>query len=102
MLRPAFGGRGVGLDSFAFGGRGVFEFGRDFYGFFPLSGFAISPAGGRETKLGIESVGWLDDRIGRAKGPRHGSPIDLFGGLGWWFSGRNHFVAGGVWLDYPP
>ena len=23
-------------------------------------------------------------------------------GLGWWFSGRNHFVVGGVWLLYPP
>ena len=29
-----------------------FEFGRDFFGFFPLSGFAISPAGGRESAGG--------------------------------------------------
>ena len=63
------------------GGWADFEFGRDFYGFFPLSGFAISPAVGRETKLGIESVGWLDDRIGKASGRDTGGRLIYLVGL---------------------
>ena len=70
---------GLRLDSFAFGGRGVFEFGRDFL-FFP-------PLWLRHLSRGGERIGW---RAG------------LLGGLGCWFSGRNHVVVGGVWLLFPP
>ena len=73
-----------------FGGWAVFEFGRDIFGFCPLSGFAISPAVGRETLAG---------------GPK-GRAWWMVDGGWWlvvgWFSGRNHFVVGGVWLLFPP
>ena len=42
-----------------FGCWAVFEFGRDSFGFCPLSGFAISPAVGRESGGGrAEGVGF--------------------------------------------
>ena len=53
-----------------FGGWAFFKFGRDFYGFVPLSGFAISPAVGRESVGGRASVlglvgGWVAFEFGR-------------------------------------
>ena len=76
---------GIGVCLLGFGGRGVFEFGRDVFGFAPSLALPSLPRWGEKRVRGGVGFG-----LGR-----------------WWYvlgriSGLNHFVVGGVWLRYPP